>query len=59
LTQKERKEVYSSLKDLVTERITKAKSVKKNGNNNNGKGKDKGKEANSSHTQKTLFTFSF
>ncbi|PIU09473.1 hypothetical protein COT30_04165 [Candidatus Micrarchaeota archaeon CG08_land_8_20_14_0_20_49_17] len=44
LSQKERKEVYSALVELVTERITKAKSVKRNGNGN-GNGRRKKKAA--------------
>ena len=58
LTQKERKEVYAALKDLVTERTTKAKSVKKNGNGNgNGKKKRKPTKEDYLAEQQTLSSF--
>ncbi len=40
LSQKDRREICSALVDLVNERLTKAKSVKKNGNGSKKKGKD-------------------
>ncbi len=55
LSQKERKEVYSSLKDLVTERTTKAKSVKTNGNGNGKRKKEEGNDF--AQQQQTLFSF--
>lgn len=55
LSQKERKEIYSSLKDLVLERTTKAKSVKTNGN---GK-KKKAEKLGFVSEQQTLFPFVF
>ena len=60
LSQKERKEVYSSLRALVTERTTKSKSVKTNGNGNGNGKRKKRKEAETNdfvHRQQTLFDF--
>lgn len=62
LTQKERTEIYSALKDLVTERTTKAKSVRKNGNGNgNGRRKSKEKPTKEDYLteQQTLSPFIF
>ncbi len=55
LTQKEQKEIYSSLAELVVERATKAKSTKKNGNNH----KEKKKEEKDDEFigQQTIFDF--
>ncbi len=58
LSRKERKEIYSALIDLVTERTTKAKSVKKSGNGNVKK-KEKEDNGNFALGQKTLFDVVF
>lgn len=60
LSREERIELYSSLKDLVTERATKAKSVKTkvNGNGKRKKEKKENEENGPRHMQETLFSFS-
>ena len=54
LSKIDREEVYTSLKELVKERATKANSVKKNGKN--GKGKKKKHEEEFSGEQSSLLT---
>ncbi len=55
LSQKDRKEVYNALVDLVAERTTKANSVRKNGNGK--KKKEQSESESSSFLQQSLFEF--
>ena len=59
LTPRERSEIYSALRDLVTERIVKAKSVKRNGNNHGRKKKNDENGGAFPPSQQTLFDFVF